>query len=111
MRTDFFCCCGDETAATARALMERHHCRHLIVADRDRNLIGILSKDDLPPGAEPAAKPSDAACSSDARMVPNRRSGSGKRSEEHTSELQSLMRISYAVFCLKKKNTIQTHTK
>src|SRR3546814_6699159 len=31
--------------------------------------------------------------------------GSGrKRSEEHTSELQSLMRISYAVFCLKKKN-------
>src|SRR3546814_7419915 len=30
------------------------------------------------------------------------------RSEEHTSELQSLMRISYAVFCLKKK---KTHTK
>src|SRR3546814_8862838 len=30
------------------------------------------------------------------------------RSEEHTSELQSLMRISYAVFCLKKKN-ITTH--
>src|SRR3546814_2687430 len=29
-----------------------------------------------------------------------------KRSEEHTSELQSLMRISYAVFCLKKKNNI-----
>src|SRR3546814_3659172 len=29
------------------------------------------------------------------------------RSEEHTSELQSLMRISYAVFCLKKKNTIK----
>src|SRR3546814_4195321 len=28
-----------------------------------------------------------------------------ERSEEHTSELQSLMRISYAVFCLKKKNT------
>src|SRR3546814_1716124 len=30
-----------------------------------------------------------------------------KRSEEHTSELQSLMRISYAVFCLKKKKIIQ----
>src|SRR3546814_8436126 len=30
---------------------------------------------------------------------------SGTRSEEHTSELQSLMRISYAVFCLKKKTT------
>src|SRR3546814_2842849 len=38
-----------------------------------------------------------------------------ERSEEHTSELQSLMRISYAVFCLKKKNNINdrkqcTHT-
>src|SRR3546814_4496150 len=32
---------------------------------------------------------------------------SATRSEEHTSELQSLMRISYAVFCLKKKNTTQ----
>src|SRR3546814_2002754 len=32
------------------------------------------------------------------------------RSEEHTSELQSLMRISYAVFCLKKKNTTNTNT-
>src|SRR3546814_3674917 len=30
------------------------------------------------------------------------------RSEEHTSELQSLMRISYAVFCLKKKQTSKT---
>src|SRR3546814_8644161 len=30
------------------------------------------------------------------------------RSEEHTSELQSLMRISYAVFCLKQKNIVQT---
>src|SRR3546814_4636671 len=35
--------------------------------------------------------------------------GDPVRSEEHTSELQSLMRISYAVFCLKKKNT-QHHT-
>src|SRR3546814_1647140 len=32
---------------------------------------------------------------------------SPRRSEEHTSELQSLMRISYAVFCLKKKTTTQ----
>src|SRR3546814_9792788 len=34
-----------------------------------------------------------------------------RRSEEHTSELQSLMRISYAVFCLKKKKTRNTHHK
>src|SRR3546814_1222484 len=33
------------------------------------------------------------------------------RSEEHTSELQSLMRISYAVFCLKKKKKHETNTK
>src|SRR3546814_1265055 len=37
-----------------------------------------------------------------AEMIPTRPIG---RSEEHTSELQSLMRISYAVFCLKKKTT------
>src|SRR3546814_3246103 len=36
----------------------------------------------------------------DVRVVPE---GGTARSEEHTSELQSLMRISYAVFCLKKK--------
>src|SRR3546814_4622917 len=35
---------------------------------------------------------------------------SGGRSEEHTSELQSLMRISYAVFCLKKKQTKHRQT-
>src|SRR3546814_1842829 len=34
----------------------------------------------------------------------------GDRSEEHTSELQSLMRISYAVFCLKKKKKRKKHT-
>src|SRR3546814_6607660 len=33
----------------------------------------------------------------------------GQRSEEHTSELQSLMRISYAVFCLKKKRIAQPY--
>src|SRR3546814_6172632 len=42
-----------------------------------------------------------------AHEVQQRLAGVVVRSEEHTSELQSLMRISYAVFCLKKK----THTK
>src|SRR3546814_1665061 len=37
------------------------------------------------------------------------RAGSCFRSEEHTSELQSLMRISYAVFCLKKKKQIKAN--
>src|SRR3546814_2136165 len=52
----------------------------------------------------PPARPGSAACS------PGDRSGS-RRSEEHTSELQSLMRNSYAVFCLKKKkNDKNTNT-
>src|SRR3546814_19618331 len=62
------------------------------------------------------------ACADGALFVPGAGALSGgrivfrgghldKRSEEHTSELQSLMRISYAVFCLKKKNnTIYNNT-
>src|SRR3546814_1790641 len=38
------------------------------------------------------------------------RAPTGSRSEEHTSELQSLMRISYAVFCLKKKKNTHNYT-
>src|SRR3546814_1043640 len=41
----------------------------------------------------------------------NLQAGARMRSEEHTSELQSLMRISYAVFCLKKKKTHNTKTR
>src|SRR3546814_3943542 len=57
------------------------------------------------------------AVNDDARLILFRSFGkffgfAGVRSEEHTSELQSLMRISYAVFCLKKKKSTptQTHT-
>src|SRR3546814_7089413 len=52
-----------------------------------------------------------------AQLDPRQRTGRaagprpGPRSEEHTSELQSLMRISYAVFCLKKKNKLNTGQK
>src|SRR3546814_2653194 len=42
--------------------------------------------------------------------LPEKRRPLSIRSEEHTSELQSLMRISYAVFCLKKKKNSLTHT-
>src|SRR3546814_7117077 len=49
------------------------------------------------------------------KLMPVRQSvfaelGEFSRSEEHTSELQSLMRISYAVFCLKKQTKITTET-
>src|SRR3546814_5728726 len=50
-------------------------------------------------------------CSCASLMRPSLEPGTTRsRSEEHTSELQSLMRISYAVFCLKKKK-IQQHIK
>src|SRR3546814_1659536 len=45
-----------------------------------------------------------------AEMHAGDRPRDARRSEEHTSELQSLMRISYAVFCLKKKITASTPT-
>src|SRR3546814_5525052 len=46
---------------------------------------------------------------SSARSYDNEPISFSWRSEEHTSELQSLMRISYAVFCLKKKKILTTH--
>src|SRR3546814_9759166 len=70
-------------------------------------IIGIAATD-LP---RARSAPLDTAASSERscrRAAPDGRhyrAGEGLwRSEEHTSELQSLMRISYAVFCLKKKN-------
>src|SRR3546814_7303689 len=55
----------------------------------------------------------DAAVARLGHLVGGRHHGVGLavRSEEHTSELQSLMRISYAVFCLKKKKTNQQNRK
>src|SRR3546814_4914697 len=43
-----------------------------------------------------------------AKVAGSKATMSAKRSEEHTSELQSLMRISYAVFCLRKQNELLT---
>src|SRR3546814_9275604 len=54
-----------------------------------------------PEKAAPAAEAGASAKPAAASVVAGQ-----ERSEEHTSELQSLMRISYAVFCLKKKNAI-----
>src|SRR3546814_7096622 len=64
-------------------------------------VLDAAAHDPEPDGADPGG---DAAAlaqeGDDAAEVAGQRAG---RSEEHTSELQSLMRISYAVFCLKKK--------
>src|SRR3546814_2030390 len=56
---------------------------------------GMSPQERLEPRAFPGAMPRSRG--------PGLRAVPGARSEEHTSELQSLMRISYAVFCLKKK--------
>src|SRR3546814_8816812 len=51
-----------------------------------------------------------AAANQDTELLVAAETAAGARSEEHTSELQSLMRISYAVFCLKKKINTTTET-
>src|SRR3546814_3129987 len=56
--------------------------------------LATIAEAELAPGADGARRFADVA----------------PRSEEHTSELQSLMRISYAVFCLTTKNTAQLNT-
>src|SRR3546814_5857351 len=62
------------------------------------------------PQAKPAAKQPEQPASQKPEPTPQESRGpaTGTRSEEHTSELQSLMRISYAVFCLKKKKETET---
>src|SRR3546814_1217493 len=62
-------------------------------------------------GPAPWRTTNDAVAGDSLQHHPRRLYRPETRSEEHTSELQSLMRISYAVFCLKKKNNIKrTHT-
>src|SRR3546814_8389061 len=64
----------------------------------------LVDRDHLAPAFERLVL--DHRAVDDARGIGKRRElpkGPNRRSEEHTSELQSLMRISYAVFCLKKK--------
>src|SRR3546814_3222958 len=74
----------------------RYQCPHSIAKGdyRDALLPGRLCRG--APSGDDFARPAPALALDE---------GTRLRSEEHTSELQSLMRISYAVFCLKKKNT------
>src|SRR3546814_9749531 len=82
--------------------------RHL----RPERLAGLCVDRDQTPvlrtGVDLAVPPGDPAAAPALPQLAPRSLGRSRiifRSEEHTSELQSLMRISYAVFCLKKKNT------
>src|SRR3546814_10108007 len=82
-------------AASVRAAP---HCRSAAA----RPLSGVRRSSDIPPAPRPRAVPPAR------HSVPTR--NVRRRSEEHTSELQSLMRISYAVFCLKKKQQVDKDT-
>src|SRR3546814_6236547 len=98
------------TGGAARKLEDRHLigvARH--VAQRRPRLGRILAGDQiLHPRYARTYIAADRDEMFDARNLPPHPLG---RSEEHTSELQSLMRISYAVFCLKKKTQLTyTHS-
>src|SRR3546814_2372811 len=65
----------------------------------------VSGRRDRPADRRLSVRPDDASHRSIVPAPHARPRSAPPRSEEHTSELQSLMRISYAVFCLKKKNT------
>src|SRR3546814_6796627 len=75
--------------------------RHVIVDDRQPHQPSIADTFQRLQGNDRFSDCTNANCT---RQKSGRVLASLLRSEEHTSELQSLMRISYAVFCLKKKN-------
>src|SRR3546814_3866286 len=101
---------GDEVERTNEAVQIRHQAREM------------ARRHPCPP---PTSVSADSCCSSRGKASaaaaprknvamrgsapPSRSTRAAKRSEEHTSELQSLMRISYAAFCLKKKHEINNH--
>src|SRR3546814_2527698 len=91
---------------SVRALSERlggavHFCRHRAWPSCAQPVLGHRG------GGSGAGQPGGcgAGLADDRADAAQDRFRSAGRSEEHTSELQSLMRISYAVFCLKKKKT------
>src|SRR3546814_3823457 len=88
----------NSTSQITRLLLQWHHARHsLQVLDK---VLSYPTDDDPSRQAHTHVAPLDLAV----------KAVKYSRSEEHTSELQSLMRISYAVFCLKKKKTQEQKT-
>src|SRR3546814_10884104 len=81
---------------------------HIVEIQRHLRVVG-LALGIVPQSDEPAFRRSPCIAAFDRKRRAVDRVERHHRSEEHTSELQSLMRISYAVFCLKKK--INTKTK
>src|SRR3546814_10201874 len=101
---------------------DREPCKHLTCpVDRSHTSDGGMVFDAPPCGAVAGARKRKVAGVGDYSDAGSKPASVGKlvcgvhsvegRSEEHTSELQSLMRISYAVFCLQKKTYKQTSKK
>src|SRR3546814_5245739 len=90
----------------------RHVARRLVGEARRSADRASAIQSELDAAASTAATTTSRSSSPNSRAISSLRSASlPPRSEEHTSELQSLMRISYAVFCLKKKtNNVNTST-
>src|SRR3546814_9982050 len=102
---------ADDTAAAHRPALHAHRSRWPVArgrgADRPALAAGALRSAGAQSAAGRIEKPlsvaGDDSCLSIPAGTPQAVLRHQHRSEEHTSELQSLMRISYAVFCLKKK--------
>src|SRR3546814_1988318 len=88
-----------------RSEWDRHIYINYINARAARYRAAAAADADRGGAIAPDRRPRNVRCNTGNRdWRPCRRNG---RSEEHTSELQSLMRISYAVFCLKKKKNLR----
>src|SRR3546814_3022321 len=82
------------------------HCFHRLFEAFDREALRPIAQGDRRVVVHFDQEPVGSRCDSGGSKAGDQRTtAGGMRSEEHTSELQSLMRISYAVFCLKKKKT------
>src|SRR3546814_5009560 len=99
---------SEVAAAHDEIIVDEHH--DIRVPQKTEQCIALCTKSDRPLGIKNARR-----CRGDRVAVHIVRTGRTnrnkvRRSEEHTSELQSLMRNSYDVFCLKKKTNIDNHT-
>src|SRR3546814_5904833 len=100
-------CSSDLGAAARRAECDVLHClRRARYCATHPPLCQTVSAGDRDIGSQ---QPSSRSRQRELRCGDPHRPSFGFRSEEHTSELQSLMRISYAVFCLKKKIIYQEY--
>src|SRR3546814_9325088 len=101
---------GDDNDATIEQRAEDSDA--LIQQSGDRNTASINQREDSPPTENFSAQIWQSG--DDGQSSIDQDGDNSWRSEEHTSELQSLMRKSYAVFCLKKKKhkvTVKTSTR